>query len=101
MSLRHKYRAVRVERDGYKFSSKKERTRYDELVLLKNAGEVLFFMLQPPFYMPGVKYVADFMVFWADGTVTVEDVKGMLTPTYKSKKRMMAVHYPHVEIQEI
>ena len=99
--LKHKYGAVRVERNGFKFASKKERNRYDELILLQRAGEVLFFMLQPPFYMPGVKYVADFMVFWADGSVTVEDCKGFLTDTYKMKKRMMAIHYKHVDIQEM
>lgn len=99
--IRHKYGAVRVERDGFKFDSKKECRRYDELILLKRAGEVLFFMLQPAFYMPGVKYVADFMIFWTNGTVTVEDCKGFITDTYKMKKRMMAIHYPHVEIQEI
>lgn len=98
---KHKYGAVRVERDGFKFDSKKEGRRYDELLLLKKAGEVIFFMLQPPFYMPAVKYVADFMVFWEDGNVTVEDCKGFKTDTYKLKKRMMAVHYPSVEIVEL
>lgn len=101
MKLRHKYSAVRVERDGYKFASKKEGRRYDELVLLKKAGEVIWFMMQPPFYMPGCKYVADFMVFWSDGSVTVEDVKGFKTPKYKADVARMAVHYPEVEIKEI
>ena len=99
--LRHKYNAVSVERDGFRFSSKKEGRRYDELKLLQKAGEVVWFMMQPPFYLPGSKYVADFMVFWADGTVTVEDVKGFLTPVYKAKKRQMAIYYPAVEITEI
>ena len=101
MRLRHKYGAVTVERDGFKFRSKKERRRYDDLILLKRSGDVLFFMMQPPFYMPGAKYVGDFLIFWADGSVTLEDVKGFKTPTYKAKKKMMAVHYPHVEIIEI
>lgn len=41
------------------------------------------------------------MVFWSDGSVTVEDVKGMKTAAYKKQKAMMAVHYPCVEIQEL
>ena len=99
--MKHKYSAVRVERDGHKFASKKEAARFDELLMLRRAGHVIWFMLQPPFYMPGVKYVADFMVFWTDGHVSVEDVKGMKTATYLSKKRMMGIHYPEVEIEEI
>lgn len=101
MKLRHKFGAIRVDRDGYKFSSKKERRRYDELILLKRSGDVLFFMMQPPFYMPGAKYVGDFLIFWADGSVTLEDVKGILTQKYKVKKKLMAIHYPHIEIEEI
>jgi len=99
--MRHKYGAVRVEREGFKFQSKKEGRRYDELKLLQKAGEVVWFMMQPPFYMPGCKYVADFLVFWTDGTVTVEDVKGMKTPKYKADVKRMAVHYPAVTITEI
>ena len=101
MKLRHKYNAVQVKRDGYTMKSKKQAHRYDELVLLKKAGECLFFLFEVPFRMPGTVYWADFIPFWADGTVTVEDVKGFKTDTYKMKKRMMAVHYPSVEIQEI
>jgi len=101
MKLRHKYGAVRVERDGFKFASKKEGCRYDELILLKKAREVLFFMLQPAFYMPGGKYVADFMVFWADGSITIEDVKGFKTAKFKADVKRMAVHYPHIEIQDL
>lgn len=105
MNIRHKYRAVRTERGGFKFDSKKEASRYGELLQLKKAGEVVFFMLQPPFYFPEFetkfKYVADFMVFWADGSVTVEDVKGLKTQVYGIKKKLMAKYYPEIEIQEI
>ena len=98
---RHKFGAVRVERDGHKFPSKKEGNRYDELKMLQEAGEVIWLMLQPPFYFPASKYVADFMIFWADGTCTVEDVKGFKTPKYKADLKRMAIHYPSVTIQEI
>jgi len=101
MRLRHKYGAVKVERDGFTFDSKKEGRRYDDLLLLKRSGDVVMFLHQVPFRMPGTKYVADFLVFWKDGSVTVEDVKGMKTDTYKLKKRMMAIHFPEVEIQEL
>ena len=101
MQARHKFRAVQVERDGFKFPSKKEGARYDELKLLKQAGEVIFFLHQVPFRMAGSTYWADFMVFWSNGDATVEDVKGFKTPSYKKQKAMMKIHFPMVEIQEI
>ena len=102
MKLRkHKYSAVQVERDGFKFSSKKEGRRYDELVLARRSGECVMFLHQVPFRMPGSTYWADFMVFWKDGETTVEDTKGFKTAAYKKQKAMMAVHFPAVEIQEL
>ncbi len=101
MKLRHKFRAKPTETDGIKFSSKKEANRYHQLLLLQRAGEVLFFLRQVPFHLPGgVKYICDFMVFWVDGTCTVEDVKGMKTPMYITKKKLVEATYP-IEITEI
>lgn len=99
--IRHKFNAVKAVRDGITFHSKKEAKRYDELVLLKASGEVLFFLRQVPFHLPGnVKYLCDFMVFWADGTASVEDIKGMKTATYIMKKKMVESLYP-IQIKEI
>lgn len=99
--IRHKFNAVKTVRDGIKFHSKKEAKRYDELVLLKASGEVLFFLRQVPFHLPGnVKYLCDFMVFWADDTVSFEDVKGMKTATYIMKKKMVEALHP-IKITEI
>ncbi len=96
-----KYNAVTVERGGLKMKSKKQAKRFDDLVLLRETGEVLYFLYEVPFRMPGTTYWADFVVFWADGRVTIEDVKGYRTDTYKLKKRMMAIHYKYVDIQEL
>ena len=98
--LNHKYNAVRVELDGFKFASKKEGKRYAELKLLKEAGECIMFLFQVPFRMPASTYWADYMVFWKDGRVTVEDTKGFKTPAYNKQKRLMGVHFPMVEIEE-
>ena len=97
-SLGHKFNAVAVERDGFRFKSKMQRQRYDDLKLAQTAGDVIMFLQEVPFRMPGTVYWADFMVFWADGNVTVEDVKGVVTPTFKTKRRMMEIHYPSVKI---
>jgi len=98
ITLGHKFNAVAVERDGFKFKSKMQRRRYDDLVLAQKAGDVVMFLQEVPFRMPGTVYWADFLVFWASGVCSVEDVKGVETATFKTKRRMMAIHYPSVEI---
>lgn len=93
--IRHKFGAKRTELDGIKFASKKEATYYQSLNLTIKSGKLLFFLRQVPFHLPGgVKYVCDFMEFWEDGEVRVVDVKGMRTPAYKAKKRMVEALYP-------
>ncbi len=99
--LSHKFGATRCEAHGIKFASKKERKRFLELLIFQKSDEVLFFLIQVPFHLPGgVKYICDFMVFWADGTITIEDVKGFKTDLYKTKKKLVESIYP-VEITEI
>lgn len=101
MNLRHKFNASRCELDGIKFASKKERERYKQLKLLKESGQITFFLRQVPFHLSGgVKYISDFVVFWANGSVTIEDVKGMRTSMYKAKKKIVEATYP-VEITEV
>lgn len=96
---RNKYRAKRTERKDRSFDSKLEAKYYDKLLLLQKAGEVDFFLQQVPFHLPGkTKYVCDFMVFYADGTVKIIDCKGVETSTFKLKKRQVEELYP-VEIE--
>lgn len=99
--LRHKFKAKPCEYDDIKFASKKEAKRYLELQSLKRLGEVVFFLRQTPFHLTGgVKYVCDYLVFWKDGEVTIEDVKGMRTDMYKLKKKQVETLYP-ITITEI
>lgn len=101
MRLRHKFNAIASEVDGIKFPSKKEARRYAELKALKESGEIVFFLRQVPFHLSGgVKYVCDFLIFWAGGNVSIEDVKGMKTPIYTAKKKMVEATYP-ITITEI
>lgn len=93
--LRHKFNAVQTETDGIKFSSKKEARVYGQLKLQQAAGEVVFFLRQVPFYLPGgVKYVCDFQVFYAAGYVRFLDAKGMQTESFKAKKRLVEALFP-------
>lgn len=99
--IRHKFSAKPTEIDGIKFSSKKEAKRYTELCLLQRSKEVILFLRQTPFHLPGnTKYICDFLVFWADGSATIEDVKGFKTPMYILKKKQVEDLYP-IQITEI
>jgi hypothetical protein len=45
------------------------------------------------------RYVADF-VYWMNGDVIVEDVKGMKTEVYRIKKKLM-LHVHGIKIKEV
>lgn len=101
MIFHHKFNAQRTELDGIKFASKKEAHFYENLKIRKLAGEIVFFLRQVPFHLPGnVRYIVDFMTFNADGTVKFIDCKGMKTPLYIAKKKMVEAEYP-IEIEEV
>ena len=104
----HKYRAVKTVVDGITFASKKEARRYSELLLLQKAGEIWGLELQPKFPMtvngvPIGSYVADFSYFAREDVnrcdsydkcvQVVEDCKGVKTPVYKLKKRIVEAIY--------
>lgn len=97
-----KYRNVKTVVDGITFASAKEARRYGELKLLEKSGRISGLELQPSFrlhvnnclictYKADFRYVID--APYASGQVVVEDVKGMKTPVYRLKKKLMlAVH---------
>lgn len=94
-TLRHKFGAVRCERAGIKFPSMLERNYYDQLTIRQKSGEVLFFLRQPSFDLPGkVRYIADFAVFLTDGTVEFVDTKGKDTAISIAKRKMVEDLYP-------
>ena len=98
-----KYHAVRTTVDGITFASKKEAARFVELRLMERAGEIGQLTLQPvwPLVVNGVKicnYIADFQYRTPVGRI-VEDVKGVKTPVYKLKKKLMLAVYG-IEIYE-
>lgn len=101
----HKYNAIPTKVDGIRFDSKKEATRYSELKLLEKARDIVTFLRQPSFDVPRInpteRYRADFLIFWTDGRVTIEDVKGMKTPAYKRKKKAVERDYAPIKIEEV
>ena len=92
---KHKFGAVACERDQIKFPSRLERRYYDQLKLRQEAGDVLFFLRQTPFHLPGgVKYVCDFQVFLSSGDIEFIDTKGRDTALSKAKRKMVEDLYP-------
>jgi|TARA_B100000959_G_C14787519_1_gene544134 hypothetical protein len=104
-NFRHKYNVSPKgdrTRNGIVFDSKKEMHYYDGLQLLKQSGEVLFFLRQVPFHLAGgTRYLCDFCVFYTNGVVRFVDVKGFKTQTYLAKKKQVEDLYRPVEIEEI
>lgn len=100
-----KYHNRKTSVDGIRFDSKKEAKRYLELKILEKAGAIKDLRRQVPYvlinksrYGRAIKYVADF-VYYEDNKLVVEDVKGVKTPVYKLKKRLMAERFG-IEVKE-
>jgi hypothetical protein len=100
--LRHKYNATPTISDGIRFDSKREAAYYERLKLERATGEVVTFLRQTPFHLPGgVRYVVDFLVFYRDGSCAFVDVKGMETAQFKAKKKMVEELYAPIKIEVV
>ena len=96
---RSKYNAQPETVDGQRFASRREANRYCVLRALLQAGAIRDLHCQVPFVLSvnGQKicrYIADFVYILTEtGETVTEDAKGMRTPVYKLKKRLMlAIH---------
>src|SRR5262245_8678725 len=94
----HKYKAIPTEVDGIVFPSKKQAVRYQELKILERTRLISDLQLEVWFDITvnGMKicrYRADFSYKNKHGDTIIEDTKGVRTPEYKLKaKLMLAVH---------
>lgn len=91
---RNKFGNVATVIDGHRFASKLEGTRYLQLKMLRSGGVITKFRMQVPYVIEVnghriCEYRADFVIDWPDGTTTVEDTKGVETPEFKLKKKLM------------
>jgi len=90
-----KYRAVRTTLDGITYASKLEARRAGELAMLEREGVITGLRRQVPFdiVVNGhqiCRYVADFCYTAMDsGESVCEDVKGVLTPEFKLKAKLL------------
>ena len=100
--MRHKYNAKPTTNDGIRFSSKAESQYYSNLLLRVRSGEIIVFLRQVPFYLPGgTRYVCDFLEFHSDNTVHFVDVKGMETPAFIKNKKQVEALYAPIEIEVV
>lgn len=90
-----KYNNEKPVIDGIQFDSKKEGKRYGQLKMKRRAGLIGLLRMQVYYELnPGgefsLKYKADF-VYWdlEKDCEVVEDCKGLQTPEYKKKKKLM------------
>ena len=95
-----KYGNKRVTVDGIRFDSIREANRWQELKLMERAGAVrdlqrqVSFELIPSQRVNGrqlkpIQYIADFSYLDERGNRVIEDSKGVQTPVYRIKKRML------------
>lgn len=101
-----KYNNQKINLDGYVFDSKLEADYYVELKLLKKAGEINFFRIQPQYLLQHafekdgkkyreITYIADFEIHHLDGSIEVVDTKGILTDVFRIKEKLFHKIYPH------
>lgn len=107
----NKYHNKKAEINGVKFDSRKEAHRWWELSMLERAGKITKLRRQIPFVVIPAqridgkvverecKYIADF-VYEQDGKTVVEDTKGVRTPEYVIKRKLMLEKYG-IQIQEV
>lgn len=99
-----KYHAIPTTIDGIPFASRAEANRYQELKIMERNGNISGLTLQVkyPIVINGVKvctYVSDFD-YHENGQAVTEDVKGVRTPVYKIKKKLVKAMYG-IDIREV
>ena len=100
----HKYQAKPTIQDGHRFASLREAQVYQNLKLQERAGLIAHLELQPRYILIVNShrlgtYVADFR-YLENGVTVVADAKGVQTPIYRLKKKLMLALYD-IEITEL
>ena len=99
---RSKYGNQKTVYNGMTFDSKREAAFCAELDMLKRASnkaeKVISYECQVPFQIIHFekkicKYIADFVVKYADGSEKIIDVKGVRTDVFKLKKKLVEAQF--------
>lgn len=101
----NKYRNKKTVVDGIVFDSRKEANYYGMLKLRLLAKDILSFerQIKMPVSIKGMhvcNYIADFKILHPGGREEVIDVKGIRTPVYQLKKKLIKAIY-NIDITEI
>jgi hypothetical protein len=87
-------------------ASKRERNRYEELLLLQRCGDISDLKTQVKYVLipkqegeRACEYRADF-VYLSEGRIVVEDTKGFRTKDYVIKRKLMLFRHG-LRIQEV
>lgn len=103
---RSKYGNTRTWIDGICFHSKKEGEYYNQLKLLKDAGEIKGFCLQSEFVLVegnaeerAITYKADFIIFNNNGSYKIVDVKGFESDQWKRTFKQFRLKYPDLNLK--
>ena len=80
---------------------------YKELKLLQNQGIITGFGRQCQFILSEgtdkdnrcISYIADFIIFYPDGTYKIIDVKGMKTEIFKQKSKLFKNKFPKLKLE--
>ena len=113
--MMNKYQNKKTEVNGITFDSKLEADRFEQLLWLEKAGEITDLILQPEFQVfrgyvnpdTGEKkkstfYIGDFQyVDIRKHKVIVEDTKGMETPEFRLKWKLVQSQYPEFEFRKV
>jgi len=113
MRPKTKYHSTKLEVNGMRFDSKKEYKRWLVLKGLEDEGRISHLARQVTYELipkqvdedgkcieRSVKYIADFVYYDEGDNLVVEDTKGMRTPDYIIKRKLMLkVH--DIRIKEI
>lgn len=101
-----KYKAQPTMIDGIRFASRKEGARYQQLKILERGNLITDLKLQQPIkcIVNGelvCKYISDFSYYDREKNAIIwEDVKGVKTPVYKLKKKLVRACHG-IEITEV
>lgn len=102
----NKYHAIKTAVGDITFDSRREASRYHELLLLQRGGVIRDLEMQVPY--PVVvngkkicKYIADFRYFDVErNKLRIEDSKGVRTQVYRIKKKLVEALYS-IKIEEV
>lgn len=112
MNRKHKYNAKKTVIDGIIFDSKAEAAYYNQLKILKRAGEIKDFEMQVQFTLlesfkhpskktkagkpskvRAINFTPDFVITELDGSKTVVDVKGMMSKDFPLRAKLFMKKY--------